>query len=216
MASYVWIPVADKSYDAEIYGFTSQEVKCIPRSETKTDSSYKPLKREPYASSYGAWKDMKDGDTLIIQAHGVATSTKYIGWINDGGVTKWTAETLAMMLETHLSPDQRKGAITYDLFVCWGGDNILWRDAFGSRLAAALGKKNFRGQVMAYKGSVVIGGHLTERVVQGQGRLNSVFSSSTTTNTLNSQITAKNGKDYIDRFNHYHASQSRKIWKIPN
>jgi hypothetical protein len=68
---------------------------------------------------------------------------------------------------------------------------------------------------MAYKGSVIIGGRLTKRVVHGTGRFNSIFGSTPGTQTLNSEITVKNGKEYIDRFNHYHASQTRKIWLIP-
>ncbi len=209
MSTYAWIPVKDDCYDPQMASFCmSRHVSCIPRNRDQ---------REPYASSYSRFSSLADGDTLIIQAHGLKKSTKQIGWKTGKSVTLWTAEQLAMMLGTHMSAQQKAYNIDYDLMVCWGGDNILGWQSFGARLASAMGEKGFRGQVIAYKGMVVIGGYLSDTVVQGQGRIRSWFGDDKVgTSELNTAMKSKNnGKEYIDKRNYYHGTDACKKYGIP-
>ncbi len=165
--SFIWVPCSDPELEA--FAVRQCQGKAVKYLKRPTET----IKKRDFllGPHRAAWKDVANGDRLMICGHGFATSTDKIGWIGTyphADVVTWTSEELARAVGG-LATTNGLATLDITLCMCWGADK-LGGSSFAGRLASTLSKHRLRGGVDAYLGKMVINPFSAEIVVNGTGR----------------------------------------------
>lgn len=152
--TYFWVPMADDAIDQWAVGRCDQlrgNAKILPRRHNHNEFPSNTLDGKK-----GRWGDIRSYDTVLVCAHGVATSLGKVGWASNGAVTKWTAEELANMFSANFSTAGCSNNLLLDvhLTACWGANRFtIISESFGKTFAKKMKAVGIKGTLTAYQGA---------------------------------------------------------------
>ncbi len=149
MKNYYWLPFKDDDWHSDTIKRMNNSDYILPF----LDGSSAARTRLGASGTAATWADVGSGDQLFIGGHGHKYSTEKITWVLPGNNTSWTASQLAAAIKLNLTNGaQRK--IDFHVLACFSANNITpFAKSFGSKFAAELKSRGFRGSVTAYKGA---------------------------------------------------------------
>jgi hypothetical protein len=210
--NYIWVPVGD---DEEIEQFARSLSRYVHFFKgwtlPRTDGS-RPVACEKNRD----WGQLAAYDKLTVLAHGDPTSTEQVGWKTTAGVVRWRYDQLAAAIDAALTPGQRGSHIQYELMMRWSADSHFFKEAFASRVATELGRLGVNGQVIGYKGSVVMAGTCPSVMVQGSGRFTSALGATASAKRAQGLFRPTAADPlHVDKFNHSDFAKQHVTYPIP-